>query len=225
MANLNIWYLVALNDFNRFILFLSVSMKPLYTVIMVTIRDISKAIIIIDLILAPKKIIIIGPMATFGRLFIIVKYGSITLYRKLFHHKMMAMVIPRMVPREKLIIVSYIVVHIWMNRSSLLYRFMIVVSILLGEDDMNGFMISLLASNSHDIMIVSKSSILNVLMSIFLVLFFLMYFWCSILYIYINILPYFVVVVLELFLFTVVDRVLFVFHGNSMNVFYFGWSI
>lgn len=225
MANLNIWYLVALNDFNRFILFLSVSIKPLYTVIMVTIRDISRAIIIIDLMLAPKKIIIIGPMATFGRLFIIVKYGSITLYRKLFHHRMMAMVIPRMVPSEKLIIVSYIVVHIWMNRSSLLYRLMIVVSILLGEDEMNGFMISLLASNSHDIMIVSKSSILNVLMSIFLVLFFLMYFWCSILYIYINILPYFVVVVLEFFLFTVVDRVLFVFHGNGMYVFYFGWSI
>lgn len=225
MANLNIWYFVALNDFNRFILFLSVSMKPLYTVIMVTISDINKAIIIIDLILAPKNIIIIGPIATFGKLFIIVKYGSITLYRKLFHHRAMAIVIPSIVPKEKLIIVSYIVVHICMNRSSLLYKLMMVFSILLGEDDINEFMISFSASNSQDIMIVSNSNILNVLISIFLILFFLIYFWCSKLYIYIDVLPYFVVVILEFFLLTVVYRVLFVFHDNGMNVFYFCWSI
>ena len=34
---------------------------------------------IIEFMLAPKKIIIIGPRATFGRLFIVVRYGSITL--------------------------------------------------------------------------------------------------------------------------------------------------
>lgn len=72
----------------------------------VTIRDINRAIIIIDLMLAPKKIIIIGPIATFGRLFIIVKYGSITLYRKSFHHSIMAIIIPSIVPKENDIIVS-----------------------------------------------------------------------------------------------------------------------
>ena len=98
--------MVALNDFNRFILFLSVSINPLYTVIIVTIREINRAIIIIDLILAPKNIIIIGPIATFGRLFIIVKYGSITLYRKSFHHSIMAIIIPSIVPKENDIIFS-----------------------------------------------------------------------------------------------------------------------
>ena len=85
---------------------MSVSINPLYTVIIVTIREINKAIIIIDLILAPKNMIIIGPIATFGKLLIIVKYGSITLYKKLFHHNIIAIVIPNIVPRENDIIVS-----------------------------------------------------------------------------------------------------------------------
>lgn len=60
-------------DLSKLILFLSVDIKPLYTVITVTITDISKAIIIIELILAPKKIIIIGPKAILGKLFKIVR--------------------------------------------------------------------------------------------------------------------------------------------------------
>ena len=70
---LNICPLVAEKDLSKLILFLSVDIKPLYTVITVTITDISKAIIIIELILAPKKIIIIGPKAILGKLFKIVR--------------------------------------------------------------------------------------------------------------------------------------------------------
>ena len=45
----------------------------------VIIKEISKAITIIELILAPIQIIKIGPKDTLGRELIIVKYGSITL--------------------------------------------------------------------------------------------------------------------------------------------------
>ena len=89
---------------------------------MVTITDISNAIIIIDLIFAPKKMIIIGPSAILGRLFNTVRYGSTTLYIKLFHHNIIAVTIPIIVPIPKLIIVSYIVVQILLNKLLFLYK-------------------------------------------------------------------------------------------------------
>ena len=54
-------------------LFLSVEINPLYTVMIVIIVDISSAIIIMEFMLAPAHIIIIGPKDTFGRLLIIVR--------------------------------------------------------------------------------------------------------------------------------------------------------
>ena len=51
-----------------------------------------------------------GPSATLGRLFNAVRYGSTTLYIKLFHHNAIAIKIPIIVPSPKLIIVSYIVI-------------------------------------------------------------------------------------------------------------------
>lgn len=98
-----------LNDFNRFILFLSVLENPLYTVMVVTITDIKSAMIIMDFKLAPDHIMIIGPRATLGRLFKMVRYGSRTLAINLFHHKIMARMVPRMVPMIKLTSVSYTV--------------------------------------------------------------------------------------------------------------------
>ena len=50
--------------------------------------------------------IIIGPIATLGRLFMMVRYGSITLYIKLFHQSIEAISSPIIVPSPKLIIVS-----------------------------------------------------------------------------------------------------------------------
>ena len=66
----------------------------------------NKAMIIIELVLAPAIIIIIGPKDTLGRLFNIVKYGSITLEINLNLHSIVAIIIPPMVPIKKLIITS-----------------------------------------------------------------------------------------------------------------------
>ena len=44
---------------------------------------------------------IIGPKATLGRLFNIVKYGSITLNKNLLVHKIDAIIIPIIHPRPK----------------------------------------------------------------------------------------------------------------------------
>ena len=67
---------------------------------------------IIDLILAPAHIIISGPKATLGRELIIVKYGSKTLDKNLFHQRIVA--INKLITdaTEKLIITSYKVIRI-----------------------------------------------------------------------------------------------------------------
>ena len=61
---------------------------------MVIITEINKAIKIIDFIPAPAHIIIIGPKATLGKLFKIVRYGSITLAKNLLNHIIVAINIP-----------------------------------------------------------------------------------------------------------------------------------
>ena len=76
----------------------------------VIIKEISNAIKMIEVIPAPAHIIIIGPSATLGKLFKIVRYGSNTLARNGNHHRMEAMKVPINVPNKKLIIVSYIVI-------------------------------------------------------------------------------------------------------------------
>ena len=50
--------------------------NPLYIVVILTMRLISIAIIMILLVLAPKIMIMMGPKATFGSEFSIVKNGS-----------------------------------------------------------------------------------------------------------------------------------------------------
>ena len=55
---------------------------------------------------APLHIIKIGPNATFGKLFIMVKKGSITLQINLLYHNKNEIAIPKIVPIIKLIIVS-----------------------------------------------------------------------------------------------------------------------
>ena len=86
------------------------------------ITDISKAKMIIELTLAPTHIIIIGPNATLGRLFSIVKYGSIISANGLYHHNIDAIKRPINVPNEKLMNVSYIVIHICLNKLLDLYK-------------------------------------------------------------------------------------------------------
>ena len=94
------------------IISMSVFLKPLYIVIILIIDEISSAINIIEFIFAPIHIIIIGPSATLGKLFKIVKYGSIILDNKLFHHSILAITIPVNIDNTKLKIVSYTVILI-----------------------------------------------------------------------------------------------------------------
>ena len=72
----------------------------------------SKAIKIIELVLAPTQMIINGPKATLGKEFNIVKYGSTTLAIVLLLQRIVAMINPRMVAIEKLMKTSYSVTPI-----------------------------------------------------------------------------------------------------------------
>ena len=58
---------------------------------------------IIDLVPAPAIMIIIGPSETLGRLFNMVKYGSITLEINLNLHRIVAIKMPPIVAIKKLI--------------------------------------------------------------------------------------------------------------------------
>ena len=76
-------------------------MKPLYIVTILTIKFINRAITIIDFPLAPTQIIITGPNAILGRLFKTTKNGSATSDKNLEHHKIIAIIIPSIVPDKK----------------------------------------------------------------------------------------------------------------------------
>ena len=72
----------------------------------------SKAIIIIDFVVAPTQIMISGPRATLGNEFKIVKYGSKTSDMNLFHQRTDAIKKPKSDAIKKLINVSDKVTHI-----------------------------------------------------------------------------------------------------------------
>ena len=70
--------------------------------IIVIIKEIIKLITIIELILAPAHIIINGPNATLGSELRIVKYGSKTFDRNLFHQRIIDVINPIIVAIIKL---------------------------------------------------------------------------------------------------------------------------
>ena len=72
---------------------------------------------IIDLVLAPDQIIIIGPRATLGRLLIIVKKGSVILAKIGISYNKIAKIKPREIPIRKARTVSYKVVKICFHNS------------------------------------------------------------------------------------------------------------
>lgn len=84
-----------------FIFSLSVFKKPCNISKIVTIKDIAKAMTIIAFVPDPTQIIIIGPNATFGRLFNTTKNGSNTFDKNLDNHKIIDTQIPRDVPNYK----------------------------------------------------------------------------------------------------------------------------
>ena len=134
-----------------------------------------------------------------------VRYGSITLYRKFEYQRMIAIIIPIIVPKLNDIIVSYIVVQILLNKLLSLYKVIIVFTTLLGDDVIKVFIILKSASNCHVIMIVAKMAICISKISIFFLFFFFKYCLCSLLYMNINILPYIIIVKSKFFLISVVS--------------------
>ena len=112
----NIWNLLALNDFIKNILALSVSMKALYIFKIIVKTLIKIAIKTIDFILAPIHIIKSGPKDTLGSEFSIVMYGSNILDKVLLHQRVVAIKSPIIVDNIKLIMVSYEVTNIWFSK-------------------------------------------------------------------------------------------------------------
>lgn len=55
--------------------------------------------------------------ATFGKLFNTTKYGSATFAKKFDHHKIIAIIIPRIVPTKNPTTVSYTVTPMCFNKS------------------------------------------------------------------------------------------------------------
>lgn len=93
--------LVAPNVLAILIFSLSVFMKPCKMSRIVTIREIARAMTIIAEVPEPTQIIIIGPRATFGRLFNTTKNGSKTFDKNFDNHKIIEKQIPRSVPNVK----------------------------------------------------------------------------------------------------------------------------
>ncbi len=93
-----IWNLFALKVLAILIISLSVLIKPFKILRIVTINEIARAITIIELVPAPTQMIIIGPNATFGKLFNITKNGSKTFDKNLDSHKIIATKKPSRVP-------------------------------------------------------------------------------------------------------------------------------
>ena len=123
--------LFAPNVFAILIFSLSVLTKPFEISRIVTINDIAIPIVIIAKVPAPTQIIIIGPSATFGRLFNTTKNGSVTFDKNLDHHSIIEVKKPIAVPIKKPKIVSSHVVNKCFNKS-FCDRFINVFTILLG---------------------------------------------------------------------------------------------
>lgn len=119
---------------------------------------ISKAINIIEFILAPTQIIINGPRATFGREFNIVRYGSRVFAKLLKYHIRLAIIKPKIVDIAKLIIVSYSVMAVCINKVLSLISDIIVFITFVGDDDKKELIMLYLDSISHIIRNVTSIS-------------------------------------------------------------------
>ncbi len=162
-----------------------------------------------DFVFAPIQMINIGPNDTFGNEFSIVRYGSITFAMNLLYQSIIAIIIPNIVPSEKLIIVSYVVVHIWLNRLLSLYNFIIVSNTFFGDDVIKVFIISLFARYCHSANNSVISNIWHVSTNNLFIFSFFRYFLYS-LDILINIFPDFFVVCIKFFACSVINWCCFV---------------
>ena len=95
---------------------LSVSLKALKMLSMLTITDVRRATVIMEEILFPTHTIIIGARAVFGIELSITRYGSKTSFKNEFHHKITAIAVPINVERRKPAVVSVLVTAVWYKR-------------------------------------------------------------------------------------------------------------
>ena len=144
-----VWNLLALNVFISFNFNSSVFINPWYIFIIVIIVDINSAIIIIDFIPAPDQIIMIGPSAILGKLFIKVKNGSIIFASVWKYQSIDAIIITIIVPNIKLMNVYMIVIAMWLNKLFSYTRLSIVIIISVGLLVMNESINSFLVPYSH----------------------------------------------------------------------------
>src|SRR5574344_219410 len=96
--------------------------------------------------------IIIGPNATFGKLFKMVRYGSKTLDSVGNNHNNAATNIPIKVPREKLISISFKVIQTCVNKSLDFHSIIIVSITFLGLEHKKVLISFALASICHILM-------------------------------------------------------------------------
>lgn len=101
---------------------------------MVVNTEINIAINIIDFLLAPIQIIIKGPSATFGKAFIIVKYGSIILEKNLDEYIITEITKLIIEVKKKLTSISYKVIFTCFNSIFSFDKEMIVFNTSFGED-------------------------------------------------------------------------------------------
>lgn len=142
-------FLEAPSTLNNFIRYGSVAFIPFKIVINVTIKLISRAMKIIDFILAPIQIMIKGPSATLGRLLIIVMKGSNIFFNVGNIYSINAIIKPSKVLKVNDMITSNVVVKIWENKLLSLYKVIKVVIIFDGEEKIKAFMILYFANNSQ----------------------------------------------------------------------------
>ncbi len=118
----------------------SVWTKPLWMVIIEMMTFIKRAIAIIAFVLAPTQMMIIGPSATFGREFNMVKKGSRTSATNGFMYMMVLIKKAKAIPSEKEITISKRVTPMCMNSSPLWTRLKRVKRTREGLENMKLFM-------------------------------------------------------------------------------------
>ena len=112
---------------------------------------VSKAITIIDFWLAPVHIIIMGPSATLGSEFNIVRNGSRISAINLFRYMIILITKAIIVPIKNATNTSLKVTNIWLKSSPLFSKSIRVVKILDGEENIKEFINPVSAAISHRI--------------------------------------------------------------------------
>ena len=139
------------------------------------------------------------------------------------YHRRIAIMIPSIVPSEKLISVSYVVIHMWCHRLFCLARLIIVFIICIGEEVINVLINFKFAAYCQiNVKKIKRDSWVVMINSLFLFNFF-KYVWYSLDFM-IKHLPYFLMVFIKFFAHSVMDWCRWVGEVNIYYFFYSSWS-